>query len=364
MDDLVLVSADSHVNEPPEMFAERLPAALRGRAPHVESRDGVDHLIMEGMRPRKLPRGLDLLEGEARERAQAGGWDPAQRMHDQDRDGVAAEVVFPTLALQACFMSPDPALQYALAQAYNDWVAEVFVPFGDRFAAAAVIPMVDVDRAAAEAVRTVRLGLRSLFLPCRVPERPYNDPAYDPFWAVAASTGLPLTFHAGTGHEPRIERGPGGAVINYILGSQADGPHVVCYLTMSGVLERNPSLQIVTVETGSAWLAWVMTSMDEIYEKHQLWAQPKLALRPSDYVRRQVHCTFQEDPVGVRNRHVTGVDALLWGNDYPHPEGTWPASRASLDRQLRDVPDAGERRAMAGGTAARLFGFAAGGDKR
>src|SRR5262245_26684938 len=209
MDDLVLVSADSHVNEPPEMFGERLPAALRGRAPHVESIDGVDCLVMEGMRPRKLPRGLEMLDGAARERAQAGGWDPRQRLRDQDRDGVSAEVVFPTLALQACFMSPDPALQYALAAAYNDWVAEVFVPFGERFAAAAVIPMLDIARAQREAERAAGLGLRSLFLPCRVSDRPYNDPSYDPFWAVAAEIRLPLTFHAGTGHEPRIERGPG-----------------------------------------------------------------------------------------------------------------------------------------------------------
>src|SRR5262249_55618493 len=209
MDDLVLVSADSHVNEPPEMFGERLPAMLRGRAPHVELIDGVDCLVMEGMRPRKLPRGLEMLDGAARERAQAGGWGPRQPRREQDRDGVSAEVVFPTLALQACFMSPDPGLQYALAAAYNDWVAEVFGPYGDRFAAAAVIPMLDVARAQREATRAAGLGLRSLFLPCRVPDRPYNDPCYDPFWAVAAEIGLPLTFHAGTGHEPRIERGPG-----------------------------------------------------------------------------------------------------------------------------------------------------------
>lgn len=353
-----LISADSHVNEPPEMFGERLPAALRGRAPRVEEIDGIPSLLVEGMRPRKLPKGRDVLTGEALERAQAGGWDPALRMRDQDRDGVSAEVVFPTLALQACFASPDPALQMAMARAYNDWVAEVFGPHPERFAAAAVIPMADVPAAIEEAGRTARLGLRSLFLPIQMPARPYNDPAYDPFWAVAEEIGLPLTFHSGTGHEPRIERGPGGAVINYILGSQADGAHLICYLTMSGVLERYPKLHVVTVETGSAWLAWVVTSMDEIHEKHQMWARPKLVLKPSEYVKRQAHVTFQNDPVGVENRRFTGVESLLWGSDYPHPEGTWPNSRASLEEQLAGVPD-DERALMTGGTAARLFGFAA-----
>jgi predicted TIM-barrel fold metal-dependent hydrolase len=221
-----------------------------------------------------------------------------------------------------------------------------------------VIPRSDIPAAIGEAERVAALGLRSLFLPIQMPAKPYNDPDYDLFWAAAEATGLPLTFHAGTGHEPRIERGAGGAVINYILGSQADGAHLVCYLVASGVLERFPRLQVVTVETGSAWLAWVATSMDEIHEKHHKWARPRLALRPSDYVKRQVHVTFQNDPVGVHNRHVTGIAALVWGSDYPHPEGTWPNSRTSLASQLAGVPEE-EQAAMAGGTAARLFGFGA-----
>ena len=358
MSALRLVSADSHVNEPPEMFGERLDARFRDRAPRVETVDGVESLVMEGMRPRKLPKGRDVLTGEALERAQAGGWEPALRIRDQDRDGVSGEVVFPTLALQACFMAPDAALQMALSQAYNSWVADVFAGHPDRFAPAAVIPMLDVDAACAEAARVVKLGLRTLFLPARLPAGAYNVPAYDRFWAFAEETGLPLTFHAGTGHEPRIERGAGGAVINYLLGSQADGAHVVCYFAASGILDRFPRLHVVTVETGSAWLAWVMTQMDEIYEKHHMWAQPKLSLKPSDLCRRQVHVTFQNDPVGVHNRTFTGVEALLWGSDYPHPEGTWPRSREYVDEQLKDVSD-DERHAMAGGTAARLFGFAA-----
>jgi predicted TIM-barrel fold metal-dependent hydrolase len=356
MSALRLVSADSHVNEPPEMFGERLDARFRDRAPRVETVDGIASLVMEGMRPRKLPKGRDVLTGEALERAQAGGWEPALRIRDQDRDGVSGEVVFPTLALQACFMAPDAALQMALAQAYNSWVAEVFAGHPDRFAPAAVIPMLDVDAACAEAARVVKLGLRTLFLPARLTNGAYNVPAYDRFWTFAEETGLPLTFHAGTGHEPRIERGAGGAVINYLLGSQADGAHVVCYFAASGILDRFPRLHVVTVETGSAWLAWVMTQMDEIYEKHHMWAQPKLSMKPSELCRRQVHVTFQNDPVGVHNRTFTGVEALLWGSDYPHPEGTWPRSRAYVDEQLKDVAE-DERRAMAGGTAARLFGF-------
>ena len=354
--DFAFVSADSHVNEPPELFATRMPKALRERAPRVEVVNGVPCLVVEGMRPRKLPAGRIALSGEDLERAHAGGWDPKLRIRDQDRDGVAAEVVFPTLSLQSSFSTPDPALQIALARAYNDWVAEVFAPHPDRFAAAAIIPMLGVEAACEEAKRVHALGLRTLFLPARVESRPYNRPDYDRFWGLASELGLPLTFHAGSGHEPRIESGPGGAVINYLLGAQIDGPHVLLHLAAGGVLDRFPRLRIVAVETGASWLAWVMTQMDEIYEKHHMWASPKLSLRPSDFVRRQCHVTFQNDPVGVANRVFTGTEPLLWGSDYPHHEGTWPHSHQVAERQLEGVPDA-EKRMILGGTAARIFGF-------
>ena len=350
------ISADSHVNEPPEIFAERLPAKFKSRAPHTEIVDGVPSLIVEGMRPRKLPQGRVALEGEDLERSQAGGWDPELRMRDQERDGVAAEVIFPTLSLQSSFATPDPEFQLALARASNDWVCEIFAPYPQRFAPAGIVPMLDIDRARAEARRCIDLGLRSLFLPIQVPAQPYNLPVYDPFWALAEEAGVPLTFHAGTGHEPRVARGPGGAVINYLLGAQLDGAHLILHLTTSGVLERFPNLHIVTVETGSAWLAWVMTQMDEIIEAHHMWVDPKLSMKPSEFVKRQVHVTFQNDPVGVHNRVFTGVEALIWGSDYPHHEGTWPHSHKVCAEQLAGVSDE-DKRAILGGTAARIFGF-------
>jgi Amidohydrolase len=304
---LRLVSADSHVNEPPEMFGERLDARWRSRALRTEIVDGVGCLVMEGMRVRKLPKGRDALTGEALERAQAGGWEPALRIRDQDRDGVSGEVVLPTLALQACFMAPDAALQMALAQAYNSWVAEVFGGHRERFAPAAVIPMLDVDAACAEAKRAASLGLRTLFLPSRLPQGAYNESRFDRFWTLSQELGVPLTFHAGGGTRA-ADRARRRRCRHQLPPRLASRRRARCLLLRGErILDRFPRLHVVTVETGSAWLGWVMTQMDEIYEKHHMWAQPKLSLKPSELCRRRVHVTFQNDPVGVHNRSFTGV---------------------------------------------------------
>jgi predicted TIM-barrel fold metal-dependent hydrolase len=242
-----------------------------------------------------------------------------------------------------------------LCRAYNDWAGETFAGRHELLAVG-MVPMLDIDGAIDEARRLAAAGFRALFLPARVPQRPYNDAEYDRFWAVAQELGLPLTFHSGTGHEPRVVRGPGGAVVNYILGAQLDGPMVMLTMAAGGALDRFPGLRLVTVETGAAWLGWIMTQADAIYEDHSAFAQPKLSLKPSELIRRQAKATFMYDPVAINNRAITGVETLMWGNDYPHPEGTWPASQEVAAQQFDGISDA-DLHAIVAGNAAEVFGF-------
>ena len=111
----------------------------------------------------------------------------------------------------------------------------------------------------------------------------------------------------------------------------------VAYLCGSGVLARFPGLRVVMVECGSGWLAWVLHAMDDAYREHHMFVRPKLELLPSEYFRRQGAVTFQHDPVGLANIPFTGDRCLLWGSDYPHPEGTWPNSQEVLARQFAGV---------------------------
>jgi predicted TIM-barrel fold metal-dependent hydrolase len=346
-------SADSHVVEPLDLWQTRLPPALRERAPRREEVDGRWVFLVEGVPPRKM--GGPDAEGASGMRP--GGFDPDVRVKDLDADGVWGEVLYPTIGLFA-FMIPDSDLRIECARAYNSWLAETFAATSTRFAGAAIIPVQDVDVAVAEIERVSSIGLRSVMLPMQAPtDRPYNRTDYDPVWAAAAAHAVPVSFHVGTGSNPVTERGPGGAVINYVevgLGAQ----RTLAYLAASGVLERHPGLHVVMVECGAGWLAWAIERMDEAFEEHHWWVDPKLKETPGEYVRRQAHVTFGADASAIQNRAITGVDALLWASDYPHPEGTWPHTRETLDRLFVDV-DVSERDAIVGGTTAKLYGLGA-----
>jgi predicted TIM-barrel fold metal-dependent hydrolase len=182
---------------------------------------------------------------------------------------------------------------------------------------------------------------------------PYNRPDFDPLWTIASDAGMPLSLHTGTGALPQQERGPGGAVINYAKVGLLSA-ETLCYFSASGVLERFPDLRLVFVETGAGWYAYCCERMDEAFEEHEQWVNPKLAAPPSHYAKTQCYVTLGADRAPLLTREITGVEPLLWASDYPHPEGTFPESQAVVERIFAGVPE-DEMKAIVGGNAARLY---------
>jgi predicted TIM-barrel fold metal-dependent hydrolase len=195
-----------------------------------------------------------------------------------------------------------------------------------------------------------------MLLPAHADPAPYNDRRYDRLWATAADLGAPLSFHIGTGRSQTPAHGPGAAVVNYVV-TVSGALETLSYLCAAGILAAHPALRVVLVECGSGWLAWALEAMDDAYRGHDVFVTPKLELLPSEYFRRQGHVTFQRDPVGLRNLPFTGDRCLLWGSDYPHPEGTFPRSREVLAEQLAGLaPDVVER--IVYGNSAELYAIA------
>jgi predicted TIM-barrel fold metal-dependent hydrolase len=353
-----LISADNHVFEPVTLWQERLPEAFRERGPRLETRDGWFLMAIEGMPDRKLSRADGgSSDGENKKShdigMRSGGGDPDARLRDMASDGVVAEVIYPTFGL-FIDMIPAPDLQMACAQVYNDWLAETFLHRPDVFIPSAVVPVRDVASAAAELDRIAGLGFKAATIPTTPPAgSPYNQPVFDPIWKIAGDAQIPLSLHTGTGALPQFERGPGGAVINYAKVGLLSA-ETLCYFAASGVLERFPDLKLVFVETGAGWLAYCCERMDEAFEEHEQWVNPKLDRLPSAYATSQCFVTLGADRAPLLTREITGVEPLLWASDYPHPEGTFPESQQVVERIFADVPES-EMVAIVHDNAARLY---------
>ena len=354
-----VVSADCHANEPANLWAERMDRKYRDRLPRIVTDDkGVQWRVTEGHRPDRIR--LSDLEGEDLVRSKAGA-DPRERLRDQARDGIDAEVVFPNKGL-SMWATPDAQFAMAQCRVWNDWAWETFGPYVDRMSPAAALATADLEGSLAGVQRVSALGFRVLTLPCKpvwgghdVEHPNYNLPLFDPLWAAIQEADLAITFHVSTGRDPRASRGNGGAVINYVSHSLSPTIEPVANLCASGVLERFPRLRFATIEAGIGWLPWLLTAMDEAYLKHHFWVRPKLAKLPSEYFRLHGFASFGEDRPGLDLAEPCRlVDNLMWANDYPHHEGSWPHSAASIERQMSGLAEE-SRAQILGLNAKRVF---------
>lgn len=356
-----VVSADCHANEPATLWHERMDEAYLHRLPRLEEGDdGATFQISEGFRPIKVNK--IVFEGEDLERNQAGRT-PQERLQDHRRDGIDAELIFPNKGL-SMWATPDAVFADAMCRAWNDWAWETFAPFNDRLAPMGCVATANVDLAIAEVQRVAKLGFRGVTFPCKpiwgapdVDQPNYNLPEYERLWAAVQDADIPVTFHIGTGRDPRTSRGHGGAVINYTAHALTQAIEPVANLCSSGVIERFPKLRFGTIEAGIGWLPWTLDAMDEGYKKHHMYARPKLKNLPSEYFRSNGFASFGEDPAGLALVRDFGLtDNFMWANDYPHHEGTWPHSAEAIERTMGELSDE-ERAKILGLNAARIFGF-------
>ena len=332
-----IISADSHVTEPPDTYSSRIDAKYRDDAPRMVRDDNLgDVFRIPGMKV-PVPMGLVAAAGKQAEELRTfgvkfedlhrGGWDPVARLGDQDRDGVSAEVIYPTVGMALC-NHKDLDYKRACMQAYNRWMAEFCATSPDRLIGVGQTAMRTPEEGIADLREIVGLGLRGVMMPGHPGYEDYDHPDYDPFWQAAIELGLPLSFHVLTTRDMAPVRGP---KLNGFMSIIRANQDVIGTLIFSAVFDRNPDLRIVCVEADAGWVPHYMYRMDHAFDRHRHWLPAgTLSRRPSDYFRDCVYTTFQDDWVAFQVADLLNARRLMWANDFPHSDSTWPWSQEML----------------------------------
>ncbi|MBW8793430.1 MAG: amidohydrolase [Streptomyces sp.] len=340
-------SGDSHVMEPADVWTERLPARLGARAPRSERGEKYEMLYIDGERiDRQLGDFMDAMRPP-------GAWDLKVRLKDLDQEGVWSQLAFPSMGFWLVSIT-DRELARETVRAWNDWAHEEILSKNKRVITTACVSTADIDDAVAELERAAELGFKAVFLPCSTRQgEEYALDRWEPLWTAAERAGMVLGFHIGTGAQNVVFRGPGGAVVNY-METTYPGMRVVSHMVAGGALDRHPDLKILIAEGGAGWVPAIGDRMDEAYRQHGMFVRPKLSRLPSEIIRQQVYASFQHDRSSVEIVESTGYRNVMWGDDYPHLEGTYGHTQATLHDLFDGVPvDVRER--VTRGTFNELF---------
>ena len=175
------------------------------------------------------------------------------------------------------------------------------------------------------------LGLHGVMLPGIPPQRDYDDPMYDEFWDAVVDLGLPPSFHILTSKTDTPFAPVRGPKLNSFMAIIRGNQDIIGTLIFGAVFERHPRLRVVCVEADAGWAPHYMYRSDHAYDRHRNWLTAgELSRRPSDYFRDQVYLTFQDDWVAFKSVDLMNVERLMWANDFPHSDATWPDSQALL----------------------------------
>ena len=358
-----VVSADSHMMEPADLWQTRLDTKYRDRAPSVvEGYNGKKghFFCVEGLRPFPVaggfaagnkPEDLPKAWEKGYEGARPSGWDPVERIKDQDVDGVDAEVLYTTLGM-SLFGLDDAGFQQACFRAYNDWVSEFCGHDPKRLFGIALISLEDIQAGVKELERCAKNGMRGVMIWGSPPrDKPYSSHEYDPFWTAAQDCHMPVSLHVVTSKKGNQEKknasGEQPPPANMIRsGRQSvymrlihEVQQSITDIILGGVLERFPKLLIVSAENDTGWIPHYMYRADHAWEKFRYFDKESLPMAPSEYVRRQLYATFQDDPIGPSTWEYFGEDNYMWASDFPHTDSTWPESQSVIKKDFAKVPE-------------------------
>jgi predicted TIM-barrel fold metal-dependent hydrolase len=355
LEDLILVSVDDHVVEPPSMFDNHLPAKWKDHAPKsVKRPDGTDVWVYEGS---EIPNiGLNAVAGRPPEEynvdptkyeeIRAGCYDIDERVNDMDRNGVLGSMCFPSF-VQFCGQlfsrSKDLDTGLAMVKAYNDWhIDEWCGTHPGRFIPLSIPPIWDPQLMADEVRRVAKKGCHAVTFS--------EDPGalgwpnifgdnWDPFFAACEDEGTVICLHIGSS-STMLGLKEGAPFDVLITMTPLNAMSAATDLLWSRVLRKFPNLQFALSEGSIGWLPYWLERIDYVYQQHRFWTHQEFGDQlPSQVARDHFTFCYISDKAGVEARHSIGVDNITWECDYPHSDSTWPNSPEAVTKQLGDVPD-------------------------
>jgi predicted TIM-barrel fold metal-dependent hydrolase len=383
----LVISSDGHAGPRPEVYRDYLDPQYREEFDRQHTAR-LEALAAAGERLEMAQESARWAEGK--DWGLAGAWDSDRRLEVLDGDGVAAEILFvdglteqnsPPFGgdLGLMPLGAVPELQWAGARAHNRWLSEFVAHAPERrYGLALVTPFWGVD----EAVKEIRWardhGLGGIMLPHMwMNQDPYHHPKYEPIWATCAEFGIIIHFHSGAapmqdyfgaalfGPQASAEPAPEmpGALGIYVTEVAWWMTRPLWFMIWAGVFERNARLKATVTEGTTIWVPELLQLMDQRYDDHHFSAKlgtgyrKHLTMKPSEYFRRNIRVgSSAMSRREAELRHEIGLGTIMWGTDYPHPEGTWPITREMMIKTFHGLPD-DDIAAMLGGNAAEFYGF-------
>ena len=359
--DYPVIDADAHVNEPPELWQERVPTKWKDRAPVLRHTEHGDLWEFDGGKER-WPMGLTATAGlsffqyhpmcNSYETMRPASFDPQARLADMDADGIYAQVIYPSVTLKgARIYSKERELQLACVRAYNEWLLEFCSGSGGRLIGQSIIPTTGIDDAVTELELAIKGEHRGAVI-SSFPNGSLNPASEDErFWSLAQEAEFPIAIHIGSflPDSPKADAGRGAAwtglrFVGKAAWTKAGGQTlgVVCDVLFSGIFEKFPRLAIMLVEANIGWIPTLLEQADDMFRRYRWYtgANAEMSGTPSEVFFRNFYATFMLDSVGVELRHRMNVDHLMWSTDFPHSGSDWPDSRITAERVFRGVPRA------------------------
>jgi predicted TIM-barrel fold metal-dependent hydrolase len=388
MPEFELISADSHVNEPPEAWV-RVQKEYGDRAPRVvKDPPGVPKgtwLLIDGLPPVGLShyskglvvsknQGISEVEQEKhfetirfnenfRYEDYPGGWEPAARLRDQDVDGVQAEILFSSAVRQLYSITDEP-FQRAIFRSYNAWLQEFCSYNPNRLLGLAILSILNIEHTVTDIDEYAKRGFRGVQIPTRIRDSGYYEPKYEPMWAALEETGMIVNVHtsATQGIARKHYEGPRDVDPKKqslgLANKQAPAQQFLGNLILSGVFDRHPKLKVVCAEFDVGWVANLVQQVDYWFGRASTYDAERNInkLAPSAYFKTNAFFTYQDDRAGVLTTPVFGADNFLWASDYPHGVTTWPNSQATVDRNCAGI-DPTVKRKLNRENVAKLYGL-------